>query len=63
MGKREMTLNHIASDSRGNQLYVEDNKVGGHTYWSDEVGGGVMVWDTALVSREMLKLAVEMEGK
>ena len=56
-------MEHIGSDSRGNRLYVKDNEVGGHTYWSDEIGGGVMVWDTCLVSPEMLKLALEAEEK
>ena len=56
-------LKEVAEDSRGNTLFVEDNKVGGHTYWSNEVGGGVIVWDTCLVSREMLLLAIDEENK
>lgn len=43
-------------------MLVEDNKVGGKRYWSDEIGGGVVVWDTSLVSREMVLLAVAEEG-
>jgi putative component of toxin-antitoxin plasmid stabilization module len=35
--------------------------VGGHRYWSDEVGGGVVVWDTCLVSDEMVRLALDAE--
>ncbi len=59
-----MTILHeIAEDSRGNSLLVESNEVGGNTYWSDEIGGGVMVWDTALVSMEMLELAISEEKK
>ncbi len=54
-------LRKVAEDSRGNYLYVEDNKVGGRTYWSDDVGGGVIVWDTTMVSRTMIKLALEIE--
>lgn len=56
-------MKHIASDSRGNRLYVERNKVGGNTYWSDEIGNGVIVWDTCLVSKEMLQLAIKCEGE
>ena len=52
----------LRQDSRGNTLFVTDNPVGGHTYWSDEIGGGVMVWDTCLVSEEMLKLAIKAEN-
>jgi len=55
-------MNEIAKDSRGNRLYVEPNKAGGNTYWSDEIGGGVMVWDTTLVSTEMLQLALDAEA-
>ncbi len=51
----------VTKDSRGNTLFVEDNKVGGHTYWSDEIGGGVMVWDTSVVSSEMVRLALKAE--
>jgi len=56
-------LREIAEDSRGNTLLVQDNEVGGRTYWSDEIGGGVFVWDTALVSAEMLQLALDTERK
>lgn len=58
-----MALVELREDSRGNRLYVEENEVGGHRYWSDEIGGGVVVWDTSLVSREMLLLALEVEEK
>ncbi len=51
----------IAEDSRGNHLYIEPNKVGGHRYWSDDIGGGVVIWDTALASIEMLELALVHE--
>ncbi len=56
-------MKEVAQDSRGNTLFVEDNEVGGKRYWSDEIGGGVLVWDTCLVSGEMLRLAWEQENK
>lgn len=58
-----MPLTEVCEDSRGNRLYVEPNEVGGHRYWSDEIGGGVVVWDTSLVSPEMVRLALEAEEK
>lgn len=56
-------MEEVSQDSRGNTLFVEDNGVGGKRYWSDEIGGGVLVWDTNLVSGEMLRLAWEAENK
>jgi len=47
----------------GCSLYWKDNKVGGRTYFSDEVGGGVMVWDTALVDMSTLLAAMTQEMK
>lgn len=55
-------LKELMEDSRGNTLFIEDNEVGGHRYWSDEIGGGVMVWDTSLVSPEMIQLALQAEA-
>lgn len=48
---------------RGNTIFRERNGVGGHRYWSDEIGGGVIVWDTALVNPETLMTVLVMEGK
>lgn len=53
----------ISTDSRGNQLLREPNEVGGHRYWSDEIGGGAVVWDTSIISEEMLQLALGAEQK
>lgn len=48
----------IGQDSRGNCLYHTVSSIGSTQYWSDEIGGGVLIWDTALVSEEMLFLAM-----
>ncbi len=56
----DIPLKELARDSRGYRLYVETTELG-RRYWSDEIGGGVMVWDTALVSLEMLRLALHEE--
>ncbi len=55
-------MEEVTQDSRGHTLFVIDNKVGGKRYWSDEIGGGVLVWDTSLVSTEMLQLALKQES-
>ena len=45
----------------GSVLYWEENEVGGRRYHSDEVGGGVVVWDTALVDSATLLAAIAQE--
>lgn len=47
----------------GSGLYRESNGVGGHRYWSDEVGGGVCVWDTCLVGSDTLLAALTEEAR
>lgn len=44
-------------------LYWRENEAGGRTYYSDEVGGGVVVWDTALVNESTLLAAMVQEAK
>ena len=43
-------LSEIGRTREGYTLFVQENGVGGHRYWSDEIGGGVFAWDTSLVS-------------
>jgi len=45
----------------GCTLYVKPNEVGGHTYYSDEIGGGVVVWDTCCVCESTLLAAMVAE--
>lgn len=45
----------------GGHLYCRPNGVGGYIYTSDEIGGGVVVWDTALVSESTLLFALTCE--
>jgi len=47
----------------GCTLYRETNGVGGFRYWSDEVGGGVCVWDTGLVAESTLLAAIVEENR
>lgn len=56
-----MALTEVGKTQQGFTLYSEDNEVGGKRYWSDEVGGGVCVWDTCLVASETLQLAIAIE--
>lgn len=47
----------------GLSLYRQVNDVGGYTYYSDEIGGGVFVWDTCLVDNRTLLAAIEVEAR
>jgi hypothetical protein len=53
----------VAKTPNGVWLYRKRNEAGGYTYFSDEVGGGVFVWDTCCVSPVTLKLALALEGE
>ena len=46
----------------GGTLYWETNKAGGRTYTSDEIGIGVLVWDTALIDNNTLLAAIVQEA-
>jgi hypothetical protein len=43
-------------------LYWQENEVGGRRYFSDEIGCGVEVWDTALVDQSTLLTAMTVEA-
>lgn len=45
----------------GFTLFWKPNEAGGRTYFSDEIGGGVVVWDTCLVDRSTLLGAIVKE--
>ena len=46
----------------GCTLFWRRNEAGGRTYTSDEIGGGVTVWDTALVAESSLLAAMVIEA-
>ena len=48
----------VGVTARGHGIFRERNEAGGYNYWSDEVVGGVMVWDTSLVDVETLKYVI-----
>lgn len=58
----ETAVVQVGETPRGYALFRKPNEAGGHTYWSDEIGGGVMIWDTCLVSAETLRLALSIEA-
>lgn len=45
----------------GAHLFRKLNEAGGYTYFSDEVSGGVMVWDTCLVAESTILTALTCE--
>ncbi len=47
----------------GCHLFREPNGVGGYRYFSDEIGCGIMVWDTCLVNESTLLAAIVEEKK
>jgi hypothetical protein len=51
----------IGITASGYTIFRERNEAGGHRYWSDEVGDGVVVWDTSLVSDETLRFCLDRE--
>jgi hypothetical protein len=51
-------VEEIAILGNGCCLFRERNNAGGYTYYSDEIGGGVMVWDTCLVDEETILTAI-----
>ena len=47
----------------GHHIYWTENEVGGRTWISDEVGGGVHVWDTSLVDPTTLLAVMTKEAE
>jgi len=51
----------LGTTPTGCHLFRKPNQAGGYTYYSDEIGGGVVVWDTALVNESTLLTAIVCE--
>lgn len=45
----------------GCHIFRRPNKAGGYTYYSDEISGGVVIWDTCLVNEGTLLAAMACE--
>lgn len=54
-------MSDIGRLPNGNHLFRNKNTAGGYTYFSDEIGGGVLVWDTCLVNESTLLAALVAE--
>lgn len=55
------SLEEVGTTDRGYTIFREVNEVGGHRYWSDEIGGGVVAWDTCLVDAGTLRECLRIE--
>ena len=60
--RTEAPLVEIGTTARGYTLWKQDNGVGGHRYWCDDIGGGRVVWDSSLDSLEPLLAVLAHEG-
>jgi len=56
-------LEEVGTTDRGYTIYRQVNEVGGHRYWSDEIGGGVVAWDTCLVDAGTLHECLRIEKR
>lgn len=56
-------MKEVGRTPQGYTIFEEDNEVGGKRYWSDEIGGGVMIWDTSLGSIESLEFVIALEKR
>lgn len=56
-----MRLEEVGKTARGYTVFVEETEPGGRRYWSDEIGGGVVIFDTTLVAIETIEYALNME--
>lgn len=45
----------------GCTLYWRKDDLGGRMYWSDEIGGGVKIWDVSFIGMDTLLAAVTKE--
>jgi hypothetical protein len=46
----------------GCTLYMRPNGVGGRTYYTDEIGGGAIAWDTSIIDSSTLICALNYES-
>lgn len=45
----------------GYELFVQDNGAGGRSYYSNEIDGGVLIYDTCLHDRAVIIMAMAEE--
>jgi len=56
-------MNNSKELNNGICIAWKDNKIGGRTYYSDEVGIPIQVWDTSLVNKETLQEIFKIEDE
>ena len=56
-------MSEVCRCPNGATLYRKPNGVGGYTYFSDEVGGGAVVWDTCIIDSATLLCAIVEEAR
>lgn len=56
-------LIEIGVTLQGYTIFRQENGAGGHRYWSDEIGGGVVVWDTCLAGAPTIEWCIAYERK
>ena len=59
----EAPLVEVCELPNGYMLYRQENRAGGHTYWSDEIDGGVIVYDTCLTDVSTVLAALTEEWR
>jgi len=59
----EGPLEEIGRTARGYTIWRQRNGAGGHTYWSDSIGGGVVIYDSCLASEEEVLFCLEADRK
>ncbi len=59
---RAAALEEVGQTERGYTIWRQKVEAhSGHRYWSDSIGGGVVLWDTAIASIEELEFCIAHE--
>lgn len=61
MSDKEEELKLVHEWGTGYCLYRKVNEVGGHSYISDRIGGGSLIWDTCCADQDELLMAIALE--
>jgi len=63
MSERSQTVVEVCPLPNGYMLYRSVDGAGGVRYYSDEIGGGVIVWDASLVDESSVLAAIVEERR
>ena len=56
-------LKLVCTLPNGCGLFIKENKIGGHTYYTDECGVESMIWDTCITDESTLLTAIIEEHR